>query len=159
MDYWDSFQSGFSLRYSTDTELVAHVSYLWRAWHGTSAIILVLWDLSAAFSSIDHGIFLDQFQGLGVGSIVLQWLFSFLHGQLQLALVKGKCLSPRPLQCGVPQGLSLLLLLFMTYMKPLGEVIYWYGVWYHQHVMSMLHELHWLPVSFHGAVQGAGHHL
>lgn len=50
----------------------------------SGATILALLDLSVAFDTINRGILLDWFWGLGVGGTAL------LHGQFQPVLVEGK---------------------------------------------------------------------
>ncbi|KAF7251184.1 Brother of CDO [Varanus komodoensis] len=67
-DYLDPFQSCFRPRYCTESALVTLYDDLCRG----SASLLVLLDLSAAFTTIDHGILLDRLAGLGVGSTAWQ---------------------------------------------------------------------------------------
>ncbi|KAF7236187.1 putative RNA-directed DNA polymerase from transposon BS [Varanus komodoensis] len=132
-DYLDPFQSGFRPGYGTESALVALYDDLCREKDRGSASLLVLLDLSAAFDTIDHGILLDRFAGLGVGGTALQWFRSYLNSRFQKVVLGDYGSAPWQLCHGVPQGSILSPLLFDIYMKPLGEVIRRCGLRNHQY--------------------------
>ena len=135
-DYLDPFQSGFRPGYGPETALVALVDDLHRELDRESVSLLVLLDLSAAFNTIDYGILLGCLFGMGLRGTVLQWLQSFLEGRTQKVVLGDSWSMPWPLARGIPQGSALLPMLFNIYMKPLGEVIWSFGVWCHQHAVD-----------------------
>lgn len=53
--------------------LIALFNDLWCGWDGSDAPILALLELSAAFSTINHGSLLGGLRGLGVGYTKLCW--------------------------------------------------------------------------------------
>ncbi|KAF7234895.1 hypothetical protein EYD10_18221 [Varanus komodoensis] len=132
-DYLDPFQSGFRLGYGTESDLVALYDDLRRKRERGSASVLVLLDLSAAFNTIDHGIFLDRLAGLGVAGFPWQCLCSYLAGQFQKEVLEDYGSVPWQLCHGVLQGSILSPVLFNIYMKSLGEVIRRFGVRSHQY--------------------------
>ena len=75
--------------------------------------LLVLFNISAAFDTIDHGI-------LGEA---LAWLRSFLEDHPQRVQLRESVSAPWSLNCGVPQGSIISPMLFNIYMRPLGGVI------------------------------------
>lgn len=85
-------------------ELITRIvlGFLWL----TTASILILFDLSAAFD-IDCGILMDQPKGLRVGSTVLCLFTSFLQDQFQSVVIVEERSCPQSLLCGMPQGFVL----------------------------------------------------
>ena len=62
-------------------------------------------DLSAAFNTIDHDIFLNRpFTKVGIQVTVLDWLKSYLDGRHQSVQVSGTVSAPRHLTFGFPEG-------------------------------------------------------
>ena len=83
--------------------------------------ILSLFDLSAAFDTIDHN-FLSTRLGSNFGCSTLDWYISYLSCRTQSVFADHES-TPSVLQYGVPQGSVLGPLLFTLYTHPLGTVI------------------------------------
>ena len=67
--------------------------------------VLLLLDLSAAFDTIDHQIFLSCLEtAFGIHSIAVQWFRSYLLDRNQCVVVNNSASSSSPLMFGVPQG-------------------------------------------------------
>ena len=95
------------------------------------ASFLVLLDLSAAFDTVDHQLFLNDFYNSGVRDVALNLLKSYISEREQ-RVVLGKTQSePSFLHCGVPQGSVLGPLLFTVYTSSLVNVMVAHGVNYH----------------------------
>ena len=87
---------------------------------------MVLLDLSAAFDTMDHAIYLERLRFCyGFSNLVLQWLTSYLVERPQRILLDKLSSQPRRLSCGVPQGFPQGFgpVLFSLYISPLEDVI------------------------------------
>ena len=77
--------------------------------------LVALLALSAAFDTLDHSILLKSLETTyGVSGAVLDWFASYLSGRFQSVTV-GDLSTPRPLECGAPQGSVLGPVLFPLY--------------------------------------------
>jgi len=66
---------------------------------------LVLFDLSAAFDTVDHHILLQRLQrSCGITGSVRQWFRSYLVGRRQFVRTASSTSSLALILCGVPQG-------------------------------------------------------
>ena len=126
-------QSGFRPRHGTEMALVALYDDLLREADRGKISLLVLLDISVAFDTIDHGILLGRLSKLGIGGLVLAWLWSFLGDRPQRVQLGESVSAPWSLNCGVLQGLIISLMLFNIYMRPLGGVIRGCGASCHQY--------------------------
>ena len=69
---FDSFQSAYRSRHSTESALVKVKNDIMFAIDSNKVVLMVLLDLSAAFDTIDHQIFISHlFKRTGVRSTVL----------------------------------------------------------------------------------------
>ena len=85
---------------------------------------LTLFDLSAAFDTIDHKLLLDRLEEwFGIRGCAWRWVASYLSDRCQLISIQGKLSIPMSLIYGVPQGSVLGPLLFILYTTPLSQII------------------------------------
>ncbi len=94
--------------------------------------LLVLLDISAAFDTIKHDIFIDRLQNYtGIQGQALKWFRSYLSDRYHFVYLNGEVSQLSPIKYGVPQGSVLGPLLFSIYMLPLGNNIRKYGISFH----------------------------
>ena len=118
------FQSAYRKHRSTESALLnIHNDILLNMAKG-SVTALTLLDLSAAFDTIDHTIFLDRLNGYyGISELALGWFKSYLSGRTHSVKVGSTLSHPVALQYGVPQGSVLGPILFSLYTNPISAII------------------------------------
>ena len=122
-------QSAYRKYHSTETALIRVVNDIQRAIDDQCESILVLFDLSASFDTIDHEILLERLRfRYGFSNLVLQWFTSYLVDRPQHIVLDKFSSQPRRLSCGVSQGSVLGPVLFSLYISPLEDVIMAHGL-------------------------------
>ncbi|KAI2648194.1 RNA-directed DNA polymerase from mobile element jockey [Labeo rohita] len=122
---FDIFQSGFRKFHSTETALIkVMVNDVLMVTDSRDSVVLVLFDLSAAFDTVDHEVLLARLeQVVGIRGTVLSWFQSYLKNRsFSINIGQYYYLGAVPLSCGVPQGSILAPLLFSLYMLPLASI-------------------------------------
>ena len=77
---FDKFQSGFRPHHSTETALIRMLNNIRLNTDSGKVSVLVLLDLSAAFDTVDHSIFLNRLETwAGLSGTVLKWFRSYLE--------------------------------------------------------------------------------
>ena len=90
---------------------------------------LVLLDLSAAFDTVDHEIFLRRLDtSFLVSGTVLHWFESYLSNRRQHVHVGSTSAPSTRMVCGIPQGFVLGAILFLIYGGDLKEIIEKHGL-------------------------------
>ena len=79
-----SFQFGFRRNRNTISELLTVFDTLLEAKELKKEIIMLLYDLSAAFDTVSHEILLAKFALYGFDSNAMKWMKSFLEENKQL---------------------------------------------------------------------------
>ena len=79
-------------------------------------ILVLLYDLSAAFDTVSHEILLAKFQLYGFDKNAIKWLTSYLEGRKQTVKVAENMSSTQDIKIGTPQGSRLSPLLFICLM-------------------------------------------
>jgi len=86
--------------------------------------IVCVRDLSAAFDTIDHSIFIHCLSSwFGLNGTVLSWLNSYISSRDFVVNIKENISDPLPLHQGVPRGSVLGPLLFILYTTPLSSLL------------------------------------
>ena len=83
---------------------------------------VVFLDLKMAFDMVNHGILIQKLIMYGIDRDVM-WFSSYLNNRMQRAKVNGSLSNEWKVQCGVPQGCILGLLLFIIYINDLTEFL------------------------------------
>ena len=109
-----SFQFGFRKNKSTITELLMLFDTILSAKEKKKEILVLLYDLSAAFDTVCHQTLLDKLEIYGFCKHSVNWMKSYLSYRKQKVEVSGKVSSEQEISIGTPQGsrLSLYYLLF-----------------------------------------------
>lgn len=129
---FESFQSGFRSKHSTETALLKITNDLLLSSDSGHLNILILLDLTAAFDTINHSILLSRLESsLHITGTALSWIHSYLTNRHQFISINNCTSSTAPLSQGVPQGSVLGPLLFILYLLPLGNIIHRHGLLFH----------------------------
>ena len=111
-----SFQFGFRKNKSAISELLTLFDTLWEAKDQKKEIMLVLYDLSAAFDTISHEILLEKLKLYGFDENSLSWVKTYLMNRDQYVTLSGQRSSTLKIDIGTPQGSRLSPLLFLCLM-------------------------------------------
>ena len=91
--------------------------------------VLVLLDLSAAFDTIDHTVFINRLRSrYCVGGAPLNWFSSYLHNRSQSVLVDNVRSQPVLVDFSMPQGSVCGPICFILYTAPLESIITRHGL-------------------------------
>ena len=124
-------QSAYRKLHSTETPLCKiHDDLVSNTCHG-KASLLVLFDLSAAFDTVDHQLLLSDFSDCGVEGTGVSLLESYLENRKQCVAIGESQSEPTTLQYGVLQGSVLGPVLFTVYTGTLDFLLEAHGVSYH----------------------------
>ena len=122
-------QSAYRKHHSTETVLIKAMNDIGSALDDGIDVPLVLVDLSSAFDTVDHQIFLERLQfKYGMSGSVLSRFKSYLSERYRITHIDRIRLSPRLLNSGVPQGSVLGPLLFSLYISPIEDIIDAHGL-------------------------------
>src|SRR6218665_1225911 len=114
-------QSGFRKGHSTETLFLRLLSDVYAAIDSSQLTLLALFDVSAAFDTVDHEILLKWLNvSFGFSGTLLLWLGSFLT-ERSLCVVHGSSWVPAPF--GLRQGSVLAPLLFIIYTSDLASLL------------------------------------
>ena len=91
-------------------------------------------DLSAAFDTIDHDIFLSRLCNVyGITGNALDWFRSYLTDRIQRVVIEDSVSVDQELDFGVPQGSVLGPRIYCMYTKPVSDIIQRHGLSHHSY--------------------------
>ena len=128
----DDYQSAYRSAHSTETALMRVQNDLLQAMDGGNISMLLLLDMSAAFDTVNHDIFIQRMKNrIGINGAALDWFRSYLFGRSQVVCINNTTSNKVTLDTGLPQGSVLCPGCFSIYTLPLGEIIHHHGLGYH----------------------------
>ena len=120
----DPFQSGYRKHFSTQTSLIKITDDIRENMDNSELTLFVSLDLSHAFNSLEHTLFLSILKSIGCSDLVIAWFKSYLSNRKQrVKTVKGNMSSWSTLPRGTPQGTTLSSLIFALYLNRISEAI------------------------------------
>ena len=82
---------------------------------------VLMWDLSAAFDTLDHNILCNKLEIYGFTKNAVKWMRSYLSGRTQRVKIGNKLSDITNLSSGVPQGGNFSPLAFVIYVSDLED--------------------------------------
>ena len=113
------FQFGFRQHKSTITELITLFESLLEAMQENKEIALLMYDLSAAFDTVQVSIILEKLKIYGFCKRTMKWIESYLTGRRQAVQISSNTSGFEEMTIGTPQGSRLSPLLFTIIMADL----------------------------------------
>ena len=98
-------QSAYKKNHSTETALLNISNDIIQSLDVKHCTILASLDLSAAFDTVDHKVFLHKlYNEFGIEDEALNWFRSYLDSRKHRVSINGISSDSHKLKCGVPQG-------------------------------------------------------
>ena len=128
----ERYQSAYRKSHSTETALLRLFNNLLIHLDNRKAVLLTMLDLSAAFDTVDHSIYLRRIHNaFGVQNGALDWLSSYLSDRRAQVKIDNALSDFIVLDCALPQGSKIGPRGYSQYTKPLGAVVKSHEMDYH----------------------------
>ena len=106
-------QYGFRAKKSTTQAIMQY--FLYKHVDSGNIVFSLFLDFRKAFNCVNHKVLLSKLNTCGVRGITLGWFRSYLTNREQYVSINNVDPNPRVIQCGVPQGSILGILLFLIF--------------------------------------------
>ncbi len=126
---YDPLQSAYRSEHSTETGLMKLNNDILSSLDHGRCTVLVSLDLTAAFDTVDHSIFIIY----GVSHTALQWFRSYLDGRDNRVNIDGSMSTRSIVTSGVPQGSVLGARLYTMYTRPLSDIAIKHQIMFHSY--------------------------
>ena len=131
----EPMQSAYKANHSTETALAKVHNDFQLAIDNQKIVLLLMLDLSAAFDTVDHGIFTHRLAtDFGIVGDVNKWFHSYLDNRTLQVLVNGELSDSINMKYGLPQGSVIGPLGFVFYTHVVGHILRNHQIMYHLYV-------------------------
>ena len=125
-------QSAYSQGHSTETALLKVCNDILLNIDQQQVTIMALLDLSAAFDTVHHTIFLDRLaKDFGIEGTSLAWMASYHSNRTQQVIVNGVRSERVSLSTSFPQGGGACPWAYSRYIKAVAHIIQLFCILYH----------------------------
>ena len=130
----DPLQSAYRSNHSTETAIIKITNDIITSIDRGQCTILASLDLSAAFDTVDHDIFLKRLQSVyGFCGTALSWFKTYLQDRQYKVCINSSFSQQHTLKCGVPQGSVLGARMYTMYTEPMRRIIEKHNISYHSY--------------------------
>ena len=130
----DPFQSAYRHCHLTETAVLKLHNDIVGGLDIELCTVLASLDLSAAFDTVNHNIFITRLNTeFQISGTIIQWFKSYLDARHHNVCINDDYSRSHTSSCGVPQGSVLGARMFTMYMRPLSAIMNKHGVSYHSY--------------------------
>ena len=128
----EKLQSAYRRHHSTETALLKVTDDILRSFDRQEVTIMALLDLSAAFDTVDHSIYIDRLGSeYGIEGTPQKWMSSYLSQRSQQVAVNSERSEKFELSTRFPQGGRAGPWAYSRYTQPISRVIQLFSILYH----------------------------
>lgn len=128
----EPMQSAYRSCHSTETALACVHNDFMRAIDNQKAVLLLMLDLSAAFDTVDHRIFLHRLRDdFGIVGPALKWYSTYLEDRSFRVFVSGEYSHDFSMNYGLTQGSVTGPFGFVVYTHDIGRILRHHNILYH----------------------------
>ena len=110
-------QNGFRAKHSNEDTVAKFTDDIALNINNNKCTLATFIDYQKAFDTVNHKILLSKTRSLALTNNVGDWLASYLYNRKQIVFANGYSSQEGNITCGVPQGSTLGLLLFLIYIN------------------------------------------